>query len=176
LENKRVNATLSRKETALNLLESEVGSLNAKMEGMVKELLISRGASGDDEDNPTVKVASLEKEKSALSIELAAAQAEVNSLCATLKAVRLEANTALFEACEAKEKLALIDVASKSDERTQRCAQVLAQIQSIWKAVGVTSGKRVEVEHAIDNCLEDACAPFSYKNKARTKSNEWSRS
>lgn len=147
-ENKQFSATIKRKESVVESLESEIAQLSCRIS------VLKNGADADNESGAIVSsVKELENEKQKLTKHVAQLEDDLK------RAKRFEAENRMerTELANALEKVTLLEAALKQANGSTVAESALQKMQEIWEKLGTSMKDREEVQTQIENCLDDTC-------------------
>jgi DNA replication initiation complex subunit (GINS family) len=147
--------TLQAKENIVKCFDSEVDSLNSNIAALKRELLRCRSNINSQGCCHHEKTSSMFEDISSLTLELEMAKQENILLTLFSKDLVTENENVALELHESKEKLAVAEISSALNESAR--PQLLGQVQTLWKELGISSTEREQLRNQIETCLKGTC-------------------
>jgi len=145
LERNHLDRAAQRNESIRRGLETEVESLNDRIDSLNKELARSRSWQTSQQD-PLETINELQTNNDKLESQVTAARKDAAAAILSEKEAKKEANRIEKELCEARERLALFQAAKNHHENAASSAEnMLKSLQDIWSDLGVSSDQREKV-------------------------------
>lgn len=156
MEQKKLMATIRRKESVIESFETEVEALNGRINTLTHDFLKRHSVLEGNKDVFTA-VENLQDRNEKLSLEILALQKSVSNLDGENSQLRRDKRQLEDRLSALKERMAIAEVALKHSQGVTIPELFLTELQAIWGRLGVSCEEREVVRLKIENCLEEMC-------------------
>lgn len=162
---KQLEETLKRKEAVIQSFESEVEESSHNIEALKNEIIRHQqhymDANTEEVKTGIATVDGLQNELMLLQTSRTELEQKHCDTLITLEKTKREYNQLAFEYSEARERCAMAEVALRQQQ--DRGAfdvpeDILCQMQTIWREMGIPSHDKDRFYSDIENCLHDTCS------------------